>query len=59
MHSLNIRVEALEKKLKPEGRHLYVWKNSDALRQAEAQWQPGDVIQIIRWMEPAEAAEVR
>lgn len=51
MHSLSSRVEALEKKLKPEGRHFYVWKDSEAHRQAEAQWKPGDVIHIIRWIE--------
>jgi hypothetical protein len=60
MHSsLNTRVDALEKKLKPEGRHFYVWKHSEAHRQAKAQWQPGDMIHVIRWMDTAEAASVR
>ena len=47
---LESRVSALEK-AKPTGRQIYVWKDSEAHREALANPQPGDFITVLRWME--------
>jgi hypothetical protein len=53
MRSLSSRLTKLEKDLGPQGRHFYVWKNSEAHRQAKEQYQAGDVIHVIRWLDRA------
>jgi hypothetical protein len=48
--NLETRLARLEKERAPKGRHYYVWKGSEAHRQAEKQYQPGDVIPVISWL---------
>ena len=45
------RLAKLEKERAPQGRHFYVWKDSEAHREAEEKYQPGDVIHVIRWLD--------
>jgi hypothetical protein len=55
--NLEARLTRLEKERAPKGRHFYVWKGSEAHRDAELKAQPGDVIHVISWLdkEPSEA----
>ena len=46
MKNFDSRLSKLERKPGPQGRHFYVWKNSEAHRQAEEQYQPGDMIHV-------------
>ncbi len=38
----------------PPGRQFFVWKDSEAHREALANAQPGDFITVLRWMESAD-----
>jgi len=51
MRNLNSRLTKLERERGPQGRHFYVWKDSEAHRQAEEQYQSGDVIHVLSWLE--------
>jgi hypothetical protein len=55
--NIEARLARLEKEQAPKGQHFYVWKGSEAHRQAEEQCRPGDVIHLISWLdkEPSEA----
>jgi hypothetical protein len=57
MKNFDGRLSKLERKPGPQGRHFYVWKNSEAHRQAEEQYQPGDMIHVISWLDRDSAVD--